>query len=70
MYLFSRKGQLGRREGRLVAVFKDPSPKLYVQFLHAVLPAFDAFNTLLQTEEPVIHKLYPSALRLYKVSLN
>lgn len=57
------------REERLVEAFRKPETKLYVQFLHAVLPCFDLFNVLLQTEAPVIHKLHPAAMKLYKVRL-
>ena len=52
-----------------MSVFTDPAAKLYVQFLHAVLPAFDQFNVMLQTEAPMIHRLHPAAMKLYTVSV-
>ena len=61
----AKKG--GPREERLVNVFKNLTTQLYIHFLHAVLPNFDTFNTLLQTEAPMIHRLYPSMIKLYKV---
>ena len=34
-------------------------------FVQSVIPIFDSFNTSLQAEEPLIHVLYHSNLRLY-----
>ena len=34
-------------------------------FVRPVIPIFDSFNTSLQAEEPLIHVLYHSNLRLY-----
>ena len=55
----------GPREQRLLKAFTYPTTQLYIHFLHAVMPYFDSFNTLLQSEEPLIHILYPSMLKLY-----
>ena len=57
---------LGNREARLVQYFKDPMTKIYILFLHSVMPAFDSFNTLLQSEEPCVHLLQPQMMALYK----
>ena len=38
-------------------------------FVQSVISIFDSFNTFLQAEEPLIHVLYHSALRLYRSSL-
>uniref|UniRef100_H2ZX01 HAT C-terminal dimerisation domain-containing protein n=1 Tax=Latimeria chalumnae TaxID=7897 RepID=H2ZX01_LATCH len=65
---FEMKG--GPRKQRLVTVFKDPTTQLYIHFLHAMLPSFDSFNTLLQTEAPIIHRLYPSMIKLYRSILS
>ena len=40
---------------------------MYVQ---SVIPLFDSFNTFLQAEEPAIHILYHSTLRLYRSLLS
>ena len=53
------------REKRLVNVFKQTVSKLYAIFLQSVIPIFDSFNTFVQAEEPLIHILYHSTLRLY-----
>ena len=52
------------REKRLVKAFKDPITKLYAMFVQSVIPLFDSFNTFLQAEEPFIHVLYQSTMRL------
>lgn len=62
-----RQVNAGPREKRLVSIFKDTTKQLYIHFLNAIMPNFDAFNVLLQTEAPMIHRLYPSMLKLYKV---
>uniref|UniRef100_H3BC19 HAT C-terminal dimerisation domain-containing protein n=1 Tax=Latimeria chalumnae TaxID=7897 RepID=H3BC19_LATCH len=54
----------------LRGVFKDPTTQLYIHFLHALLPNFDSFNTQLQTEAPMIHRLYPSMIKLYRSILS
>ena len=35
-------------------------------FVQSVIPIFDSFNTFLQSEEPLIHVLQQSAIRLYR----
>jgi hypothetical protein len=59
----------GAREQQLVKVFNDPSTHLYINFLHAVMPFFDSFNTQLQSEEPMLHNLYPSMVKLFRVCI-
>ena len=39
-------------------------------FAQPVIPMFDSFNTFLQAEEPLIHILYHSNLRLYRSLLS
>uniref|UniRef100_H3A8J8 HAT C-terminal dimerisation domain-containing protein n=1 Tax=Latimeria chalumnae TaxID=7897 RepID=H3A8J8_LATCH len=56
----------GGRERRLVNIFKEPTYKLYVLFLHAIIPRFDTFNMLLQREDPMIHRLQPVMMKLYQ----
>ena len=46
--------------------FKQPVSKLHTIFIQSVIPIFDSFNTFLQAEEPLIHILYHSTLRLYR----
>ena len=58
------------REKRLVKAFKDPVTKLYAMFVQSVIPLFDSFNTFLQAEEPLIHVLYQSTMRLYRSLLS
>ena len=53
------------REKRLVNAFKQPVCKLYSMFVQPVISIFDSFNTFVQAEEPLIHILYHSTLRLY-----
>ena len=54
------------RETRLVQAFKEPDTKLYAMFIQSVIPIFDSFNTFLQSEEPLIHVLFQSGMRLYR----
>ena len=53
------------RKTRLVQAFKEPDTKLYAMFIQSVIPIFDSFNTFLQSEEPLIHVLFQSGMRLY-----
>lgn len=53
------------REKRLLKAFKDPVTKLYAMFVQSVIPLFDSYNTFLHAEEPLIHVLYQSTIRLY-----
>ena len=57
-------------EKRLVNAFKQPVSKLYSMFVQSVISVFDSFNTFLQAEEPLIHILYYSTLRLYSSLLS
>ena len=57
------------REKRLVNGFKQPFSKLYSMFVQYISPIFDSFNTFLQAEKPMIHKLYHSSVHLYRRSL-
>ena len=50
--------------------FKQPVRKLCVMFVLSVIPIFDSFNTFLQAEEPLIHILYHSTLRLHRSLLS
>ncbi|XP_005996930.1 uncharacterized protein LOC102351322 [Latimeria chalumnae] len=61
-----KKSKVGDKEQRLVERFKDPLTKMYLMFIQAVIPIYDGFNTLLQSEEPLIHKLYPAVMDLYR----
>ena len=45
--------------------FKQPVSKLYAMSIQSLIPIFDSFSTFLQAEEPLIHILYHSQLRLY-----
>ena len=58
------------REKRLVNAFKRPVSKLYAMFVQSVIPTFNSFNTFLQAEEPLIHILHHSTLRLYRSLLS
>ena len=53
------------REKRLVNAFKQP-----IIFDQSVIPIFDRFDTFLQAEELLIHILYHSFLRLYRLLLS
>ena len=59
----------GAREQRIVNVLKKPACKLYILFLHAMLPFFNSFNTLLQSEVPRIHQLHVLMMKPYMVLL-
>ena len=59
-------GEKYSRKKRLVNAFKQPVSKLCAMFFQSVIPIFDSLNTFLQAEEPLIHKLYHSTLRLYR----
>ena len=50
--------------------FKEPVSKLYAIFVQSVIPIFDSFNVFLQAEEPLIHILYHSTLRLHRSLLS
>ena len=52
------------REVRLIRQFNDPFTKLYVIFVQSVMPVFDQFNTFLQSEEPLVHLLHESKIKL------
>ena len=54
------------REVRLIRQFNDPFTKLYVLFVQTVMPVFDQFNKFLQSEEPLVHLLHESTIKLYK----
>ena len=58
------------REKRLVNGMKQPVSKLYTMSVQSVIPIFDSFNTFLRAEEPLIHILYHSTLRLYRSLLS
>ena len=49
--------------------FNDPFTKLYLLFVQSAIPAFDIYNTFLQSEEPFVHLLHKSTLNLYKTLL-
>ena len=53
-------------EKMLINALKQPVSKLYVMLVQSVIPIFDSFNFCLQAEEPLIHVLYYSTLRLYR----
>ena len=59
-------GEKYSRKKRLVNAFKQPVSKLCAMFFQSVIPIFGSLNTFLQAEEPLIHKLYHSTLRLYR----
>ena len=54
------------REVRLIRQFSAPFTKLYVLFVQSVMSVFDQFNTFLQSEEPLMHLLHESIIKLYK----
>ena len=58
------------RKKRLVNAFKQLVSNLYAMFVQSVIPVFNSFNTFLQAEEPLIHILYHSTLRLYRSLLS
>ena len=58
------------REKRLVNGMKQPVSKLYTMSVQSVIPIYDSFNTFLRAEEPLIHILYHSTLRLYRSLLS
>ena len=50
----------------LAEQLNDPITKLYMLFLHSVLPVFDSFTALLESEEPLIHKVRECIMKLVK----
>ena len=54
------------REKKLVNAIKQTVSKLYTMFVQSVIPIYDSFNTFLRAEEPLIHILYHSTLRLHR----
>ena len=44
----------------------DPITKVYLLFLHSMLPVFYSFTALLESEEPLIHKVRECILNLVK----
>lgn len=50
----------------LVEKLNDPITKVYMLFLHSVLPVFDSFTALLESEEPMIHKVRDCIMKLVK----
>ena len=57
------------REVRLARKFDDPFSKLNVLFVQSVMPVFDHFNTFLQSEEPLVHLLHETTVKLYRALL-
>ena len=54
------------QETRLEKAFTTPLTKLHAMFVQSVMPVFDSFNAFLQSEEPLIHMLLQSTIRLYR----
>ena len=50
----------------LAEQLNDPITKVYMLFLHSVLPVFDSFTALLESEEPLIHKVRECIMKLVK----
>ena len=44
----------------------DPMTKVYLLFVHSVMPIFDSFTALLESEEPMIHKMIDCITKLVK----
>ena len=51
---------------RTVQRLDDPTLKLYFLFLKEVLPLFNRFNLLFQSEKPLLHVLHQELIILYK----
>lgn len=50
----------------LAEQLNDAITKVYMLFLHSVLPVFDSFTALLESEEPLIHKVRECIMKLVK----
>ena len=50
----------------LAEQLNDPITKVYLLFRHIVLPVFDSFTALLESEEPLIHKVRECIMELVK----
>ena len=48
----------------LAEQLNDPITKVYMLFLHSVLPVLDSFTALLESEEPLIHKVRECIMKL------
>ena len=51
------KAKKGSSPATLMERLADPMTKVYILFVHSVMPVFDSFTALLECEEPMIHKL-------------
>ena len=58
------------REKRFSNAFTNLITKLYSMFAQSIIPIFDSFNTFLQSEQPLIHVLNQSTMRLYRSLLS
>ena len=54
----------------MIRQFNDLFTKLYVLFVQSVTPILDQFNTFQQSEEPLVHLLHESTMKLYKGPLS
>lgn len=50
----------------LAEKLNDPITKVYMLFLHSALPVFDSFTAILESEEPLIHKVRECIMKLVK----
>ena len=66
----SYKNQKKSKVATLVERLSDPITKVYMLFLHSVLPVFDSFTALLECEEPMIHKVRDCIMKLVKELLS
>ena len=54
----------------MVRKLNDPFTELNVLFVKSIMPSFDAYNTFLQSEEPLVHLLQDRTLNLCKALLS
>ncbi len=55
---------------RLVKAFENPLTEVVLFFHQATIPLFTSFNMLLQSEEPLVHRIHNSVTRLGKTLAN
>uniref|UniRef100_H3BC15 HAT C-terminal dimerisation domain-containing protein n=1 Tax=Latimeria chalumnae TaxID=7897 RepID=H3BC15_LATCH len=60
------KSYFSSQSQRMKESLSSPQCYLYCFFLQSVIPVFDKFNLLMQSEVPVVHAIHPAILNLVR----
>lgn len=63
---FNSQNQTNQKIVYITRMLSNPMTEVYCLFLQSVIPLFDTFNTVMQTESPMIHTLHISIIELLK----